>query len=300
MKILVATDGSPNARACVSTLKNRSSDDDSHIEVIGIYDSVQSRFFSKRLSHESAQELVDETVDFLSADHPKSTVSGNILEGHPVTKILELAEKFQPDYIFVGAHARGSWAEEFLGSVADEVLRRSHSSVVVVRADPDGAAARMRKHLLCFDDTPVTTGALVALEKRIWPARAELKVLHVVLDPEQEGSHNVDIDVQLAEARLAKIRAQMQEKTDAQVAALKRLLPDNDVSGLVVDEEAGGTVDTILAVASDWQADLIAMGSHQRKGVDRFWLGSVSEAVAAHALCSVEIIRPLTSAEPGE
>jgi nucleotide-binding universal stress UspA family protein len=33
------------------------------------------------------------------------------------------------------------------------------------------------------------------------------------------------------------------------------------------------------------------MGSHGRRGINRFLLGSVSEAVAAHAHCSVEIIR---------
>ena len=47
----------------------------------------------------------------------------------------------------------------------------------------------------------------------------------------------------------------------------------------------------ILKEARDWNADLIVMGSHGRQGADRFLLGSVSEAVATHAHCSVEIIR---------
>jgi nucleotide-binding universal stress UspA family protein len=33
------------------------------------------------------------------------------------------------------------------------------------------------------------------------------------------------------------------------------------------------------------------LGSHGRKGVARFVLGSVSEAVARYARCSVEIVR---------
>ena len=47
----------------------------------------------------------------------------------------------------------------------------------------------------------------------------------------------------------------------------------------------------ILDCATEWSADLIVVGSHGRKGVTRFVLGSVSEAVARYAHCSVEIAR---------
>jgi nucleotide-binding universal stress UspA family protein len=36
---------------------------------------------------------------------------------------------------------------------------------------------------------------------------------------------------------------------------------------------------------------LIILGSHGYSGLQRFLLGSVSHAVAAHAHCSVEIVR---------
>ena len=47
----------------------------------------------------------------------------------------------------------------------------------------------------------------------------------------------------------------------------------------------------ILDCATEWSADLIVVGSHGRKGLTRFVLGSVSEAVARHANCSVQIAR---------
>jgi nucleotide-binding universal stress UspA family protein len=47
----------------------------------------------------------------------------------------------------------------------------------------------------------------------------------------------------------------------------------------------------ILDDAKAWGADLIVLGSHGRKGLERFMLGSVSESVLRHAHCSVEIIR---------
>jgi nucleotide-binding universal stress UspA family protein len=47
----------------------------------------------------------------------------------------------------------------------------------------------------------------------------------------------------------------------------------------------------ILDVAAEWHADLIVMGSHGKKGLRKFLLGSVAEFVARHAPCSVLIVR---------
>lgn len=47
----------------------------------------------------------------------------------------------------------------------------------------------------------------------------------------------------------------------------------------------------ILEEAEEWGADLIVLGSHGYSGWQRFWLGSVSNAVATQAHCSVEIVR---------
>jgi nucleotide-binding universal stress UspA family protein len=47
----------------------------------------------------------------------------------------------------------------------------------------------------------------------------------------------------------------------------------------------------IIDAACDWHADLIMIGSHGRRGLDRVLMGSVAEAVVRHAPCSVEIER---------
>ena len=54
---------------------------------------------------------------------------------------------------------------------------------------------------------------------------------------------------------------------------------------------AASPKELILSEAAEWNAGLIVVGSHGRRGVNRLVLGSVSEAVALHAKCSVEIIR---------
>ncbi|QQS41230.1 MAG: universal stress protein [Acidobacteriota bacterium] len=47
----------------------------------------------------------------------------------------------------------------------------------------------------------------------------------------------------------------------------------------------------IVREAKDWDADLIVIGSHGYGNFKRFLLGSVAQAVVAHAPCSVEVYR---------
>ncbi len=57
----------------------------------------------------------------------------------------------------------------------------------------------------------------------------------------------------------------------------------------------------IIEEAEAFGADLIVVGSHGQGMVERFLLGSVSQAVALHARCSVEIVRaPKTQTSNGK
>jgi universal stress protein A len=53
----------------------------------------------------------------------------------------------------------------------------------------------------------------------------------------------------------------------------------------------GSPATEIVRAAKDWSADMIVVGSHGRKGVQRALLGSVAEAVMRHAGCPVLVIR---------
>jgi nucleotide-binding universal stress UspA family protein len=56
----------------------------------------------------------------------------------------------------------------------------------------------------------------------------------------------------------------------------------------------------IVDAAREWPADLIVMGSHGRRGLDRLLLGSVAESVVRHAPCSVDIVRVPAGAAPAK
>lgn len=54
---------------------------------------------------------------------------------------------------------------------------------------------------------------------------------------------------------------------------------------------SGDPRDAILAAAEDVGADLIVMGTHGRRGISRFVIGSVAENVVRRALCPVLTVR---------
>ena len=64
--------------------------------------------------------------------------------------------------------------------------------------------------------------------------------------------------------------------------------------------EVGDVRENIIDSAAEWSADLIILGSHGQRSIQRFLIGSVAEYVARHAKCSVQIVRcaPGTSPQP--
>jgi len=57
----------------------------------------------------------------------------------------------------------------------------------------------------------------------------------------------------------------------------------------------GDVANTILDQGVEWNADLIAVGSHGQRSIHDFLLGSVAESVARRAECSVAIVRTAVS-----
>ena len=143
--------------------------------------------------------------------------------------------------------------------------------------------------LLAIDGSKFSQSAIQAVIKRASPKDTELRVLHVI-EPIPEYADSLSWGYGLQSAAVLE-----SEREQAQ-GLLARAAQELRDAGFQVATtlEVGDAKAVILDTAAEWPADLIVLGSHGRKGLQRFLMGSVSEAVARHAPCSVEIVRTPT------
>ena len=85
-------------------------------------------------------------------------------------------------------------------------------------------------------------------------------------------------------------RAQAEETLCAAATKLREGKVSNTLN-ITTEVMVGSPKRIIVEEAEKWGADLIVVGSHGYRSWERMLLGSVSQAVALHAECSVEFVR---------
>ena len=140
--------------------------------------------------------------------------------------------------------------------------------------------------LLAIDDSKFSEAAVQAVMKQARPHDTEVRVLHVVEPPSLLATR------EMGEPNF-KLEAAWKAEIEAEKALVARAVETRRHKGFSASTsvEQGDPRTGVVDMASTWNADLIVLGSHGREGLDRFLMGSVSEAVARHAHCSVEIVR---------
>ncbi len=199
-----------------------------------------------------------------------------VTRGDPQQLIPFFARKWSSDLVFVRAHVRKDFAHWMLGSVARAVVMAAPCTVQIVRDAGDERAHTLdsgRRVLLATDGSETSAAAARALAGRPWPEESEFRVVSVG-EPWALKPSEVRRDEQAQEA----------------VASAEQVLASAGLkaSGVVL---SGNAQEVILEEAKKWAADLVVVGSHGRRGLKRFLLGSVSEAVAMNAHCSVVVVR---------
>ncbi len=99
-------------------------------------------------------------------------------------------------------------------------------------------------------------------------------------------------DPEAAMANVEAMREAFQEHADKLMTTLKQKAALHGIQPEMLVKE-GDVHDEIISVAKERGVDLIVMGTHGRRGLNRLLLGSVAESVARRAHCAVLLIRPV-------
>jgi nucleotide-binding universal stress UspA family protein len=292
-KVLLAIDSSECSKVVVDEVLARSWPQQTVafvLSVVDLFALTHNLGYLESLAkkeNDAARALTQSVADRLASKDMESVTK--VVEGYPATSIVEQAEMWGTDLILVGSHGHSGLGRFFIGSIAKEVLRNAHCSVEIVRPprDKDSSAAG-RKILLATDGSSYSECAARSIAERPWGKGTEVKIVSVIdpvipaTDPWYAAGEVMD-----------RIRDQKRAECEQAVRSAKELLSGAGLTTSVSVHE-GVPKWRILDEAQEWGANIIVVGSHGRRGLTRLLLGSVSEAVAMNALCSVEVIRKCT------
>jgi nucleotide-binding universal stress UspA family protein len=137
-KILIATDGSKNARRAVDTGIELARLIGAKIQAVYVIDTFAYSSVPEDPKWEEAMytqfgELGKEAVSYAESVASKAGVDIEtlILEGHPAEEILSFAEKQQVDMIVVGSLGKTDIERFLIGSVSEKVIRNAKVPVLV-------------------------------------------------------------------------------------------------------------------------------------------------------------------------
>jgi nucleotide-binding universal stress UspA family protein len=298
MRILLAIDGSEQSNATVDEIAHRHFPPGNDVRVISVvapyipgtfapWDGLDASMYDQmeKSAREMATAAVEKAAAKLRANKGtrQLNVTTDVTSGSPKGVILEEAESFGANLIVVGSHGHGMLDRFLLGSVSQAVALHAKCSVEIVRSPKSREVMRI---LVAIDGSEQSDAVVDDIARQYFPADSEVRVISVVEAPNLGDG----VDMSLS-AEIEKTARQRASSAVEKAAAQLRADEGNHKRNVTTDVLSGSPKRVILEEAESFGADLIVVGSHGHGMLDRFLLGSVSQAVALHAKCSVEIVR---------
>ena len=211
-----------------------------------------------------------------------------LLRGGNARTFGELLAENEVDLLVLASHGHTGVRRFLLGSFAEKALRFAPCPVLVHRRrehdTPQLTGFRPRRILIPHDLSPPS---LRALETACdWARRfdAAVRIVHVVSF--EAGATGFGPDLL---GTWHQYQQRMEEVAREEISkVVSERLEDVKAETIVI---AGHPVLEILAQAEEFGADLIALGSHGRSGLEHLLLGSVAEKVIRKAHCPVLAIK---------
>lgn len=223
---------------------------------------------------DAGRQAVERCRTLLPAETPSIRTMCEVQ--HPAAFILDSAAAVKADLIAMGTHDHSRVTEVFAGSVSHRILLHATVPTLIVK----GKARPVARVLMAVEGREDATRLHTWLMTHPFKNPVAVTILSVV-----PSLQLVDPNLMGGLAGWSELGERYAEQVVNDTA---RALagPDFTVS---TDVCLGDPVTTVCEVGNSH--DLIVVGSHGRKGLDRFLLGSVSHGIVHRAGCSVLVVR---------
>jgi nucleotide-binding universal stress UspA family protein len=201
-----------------------------------------------------------------------------VVDGPADEAIVEVARSFGADLIVLGTH---TGAGPFhLGSVTTRVVRAAEQPVLVAR-QPVMHAQGFRR-ILHATDFEAPAGRALELAARLAAPEAAIELLHCW----HVGAFEVRMEA------YSQLREHLMEQATLRAGELIEKVTRRGLTLTFRAVDAPSPAQRILeALDADPDIDLVAVGSHGRRGWQRLVAGSVAEAVVRYAARPVLVVR---------
>jgi nucleotide-binding universal stress UspA family protein len=221
------------------------------------------------------------------------TVKEDLLLGVPDEALVELA-RYGTCLIVVSSLGRRSPERWFLGSVSERTAERAKVPTLVVRnAEVFTLWARGERPLrifVAFNFTVASEGALRWIAELLEVGPCDVVVGHVNWPPDERARFGGS-----GPWPLTQNPPEIQRLLERDIQVKAREFLGCEPSKIRVEPNWGRPDSRLVAMASEENADLIVIGSHQHHGFERLWNLSASRAVLHHAPMNVVVVPASTA-----
>ena len=292
MRVLLATDGSPDATTALRTAVRVLNPADRHFDLMSVAPSYPNRRRGGRLRQEYERRILREITQILTEAKKNIGLDGADLVteiGSPAGVIVDRAEAY--DLTVIGPKGQGLTRDIGLGPVASRVVEHALGPVLIAREvrSEDGLRA-----LIAVDGSLASLKAIETFRSLFGLEGAEICLMHVTETPwihlglEEDWETYDEEEKEKTEAGVFE-KELVREADVVLEQARARLHLERAVVGTRIDE--GNPGDQILSEAERGQYDVVVLGATGIRDLKHSMLGSVSSKVAWNAPCSVLIVR---------